>query len=73
VKVKGKRKLAFSGLWNVDRLAGAVVGEIVASEGGVGVAAGAHPLSKTVSTTNTKNIDFFMTLSPFDLIAQDCA
>jgi hypothetical protein len=40
---------------------------------GAGVEAGAHPLNKTISTTNKKNIDFFMTLSPFDLIAQDCA
>ncbi|MDP1624166.1 MAG: hypothetical protein Q8L64_00200 [bacterium] len=44
---------------------------------GVGVGAGAHPLIiKTVIRTNKRNIDpidFFMTLSPFDLIAQDCA
>ena len=43
---------------------------------GIGVDAGAHPLNKTVSTTNARNtdqIDFFMTLSPFDFIAQDCA
>jgi len=44
---------------------------------GVGVEAGAHPLiTKAVRRTNKINfdpIDFFMTLSPFDLIAQDCA
>jgi len=43
---------------------------------GAGVEAGAHPLNKTVSTTNAKStdpIDFFMTLSPFDLIAPDSA
>jgi hypothetical protein len=44
--------------------------------GGTGVEAGAHPLNKTVRNTNARKtdpIDFFMTLSPFDLIAQDCA
>jgi len=44
---------------------------------GSGVGAGAHPLiAKTVRRTNRRNIDpvdFFMTFSPFDLIAQDCA
>jgi hypothetical protein len=44
---------------------------------GSGVGAGAHPLiTKTVRRTNKRNIDpidFFITFSPFDLIAQDCA
>jgi hypothetical protein len=44
--------------------------------GGTGVEAGAHPLDKTISRANARKtdpIDFFMTLSPFDLIAQDTA
>ena len=41
--------------------------------GGIGVEEGAHPLNKIVSKTNARKtdpIDFFMTLSPFDLIIQ---
>jgi hypothetical protein len=48
----------------------------IAVAAGLGVGAGAHPLTKTVRRTNaskTDSIDFFMTLSPFDLIAQDSA
>jgi hypothetical protein len=44
------------------------------SVGGFGVEPGAHPLNKTVSTTNTMNTDcigFLMTLSPFDLVAHN--
>ena len=56
------------------------VGDCVGGSGvgvGSGVGAGAHPfITKTVRKTNKRMIDpidFFMTLSPFDLIAQDCA
>ena len=44
--------------------------------GGTVVATGVHPLTKTVSRTNARKIDpidFFMTLSPFNLIAQESA
>ncbi|MBA4375943.1 MAG: hypothetical protein C0401_07200 [Anaerolinea sp.] len=43
--------------------------------GGRGVEAGAHPLNKTVRNTNerkTTPINFFMTLSSFDLIVRTC-
>ena len=42
--------------------------------GGLGVEAGAHPLNKTIRATNARNTDcigFFMTLSPFDLVARN--
>jgi hypothetical protein len=44
-----------------------------ASVGGTGVEAGAQPLSITVSNANAWKIDpidFFMTLSPFELIRE---
>ena len=44
--------------------------------GGTGVVAGAHALNKAVRKTNTRKIDpidFFMTLSPFELIFQGIA
>jgi len=52
---------------------GVSVGGIGVSVGGTGVEAGAHPLNKIVRNTNARKtdpIDFFMTLSPFDLIIQ---
>jgi len=51
-------------------------GVYVGGIGGTGVEAGVHPLNKTVRNTNARKtdpIDFFMALSPFDLIEQDCA
>jgi len=47
-----------------------------ADVGGVGIDAGAHPLTKTVIKANARNfdpIDFFMTFSPFDLIVRRSA
>ena len=43
--------------------------------GGIGVVAGAHPIIVITRRTsaNTDKENLFMTLSPFDLIAQDCA
>jgi hypothetical protein len=55
---------------------GVSVGGSGVSVGATGVEAGAHPLNKTVRNINTRKtnpIDFFMTLSPFDLIVrQNC-
>jgi hypothetical protein len=48
------------------------VGGIGVIVGGTGVDAGAHPLNNTIrniDARNTDRIDFFMTLSPFDLLA----
>lgn len=44
--------------------------------GGTGVDAGAHPLNIIIRNTNARHpdwIDFFITFSPFDLIAQGSA
>jgi hypothetical protein len=57
---------------------GVVVGGIGVglTAAGTGVGAGAHPVNKAVRNTKVRKtapIDFLMTLSPFDLIAQSCA
>lgn len=49
------------------------VGGIGVGVGGTGVEAGVHPLNKTVrsiTARKTDPVDFFMMLSPFDLIVR---
>jgi hypothetical protein len=48
----------------------------VSVAGGTDVVAGAQPLNRTARKANARKTDpinFFITSSPFDLIAQDCA